>query len=108
MTTFDFHVSAVRVLDELARLVGATAALWRYEVSHRVLEVRVEPDAGAATHILLTGCEYLSGPTSWKVAAFELSSGRKLVLEDRDGGFRVVARALELTTDVTSRMSVLK
>ena len=111
MALFDFDLDFELVGNDLSQLKHATATLWRYVVSHQVLEIRVEHEKGSATHLILRGCRQISAPANWVVSDLQASRGgeiESLLLMDQRAEVRITAKALELVTQVGTRDSTLK
>lgn len=92
--TYQVLMSNEDPTPSLVRWRGGQASLWRYTVSHRVLEIRVQRESpNSCLRIYCGDVQSLCGPTKWNDCSFGVDrmSEDEIVLRDRNAGFDVRA-----------------
>jgi hypothetical protein len=93
-TNYQILLSGKDPTPALERWRGASAAVWTYTVSHRVLELRLYRSGAPRCLCIYCGdVEHLSGAVKWNDSSleFERIGPDTVILRDRRAGFEVRA-----------------
>jgi hypothetical protein len=104
-----------RELSLLARWSGAQARLWSYQITHKVLTIRLEAeDKDGNLHVVVVDTHFVQAPSVWLDSMLEISLKCKdsfgdpvILVSDRSADVRILGGGVGLQENVQPLMKVL-